>query len=120
CSARPRPPSRTWPRAGWASCSACPPVVSPGLFPGGRGATATARPAAPPHAVLAEAGWAVERDGWIGAPPVEVVVGAERHVTVDVALRYLGLGSGRLRVVPADDQGRMDAAALGEVLADVE
>jgi glutamate/tyrosine decarboxylase-like PLP-dependent enzyme len=45
------------------------------------------------------------------------VVGAERHVTIDVALRYLGLGSGRLRVVAADDQGRMDAAALPEVLA---
>jgi glutamate/tyrosine decarboxylase-like PLP-dependent enzyme len=59
----------------------------------------------------------VERDGLVGAPPVEVVVGAERHVTIDVALRYLGLGSGRVRVVPADDQGRMDAAALPEVLA---
>src|SRR5215208_5074101 len=57
------------------------------------------------------AGWDVERDGLVGAPPVEVVVGAERHVTIDVALRYLGLGSGRARVVPADDQGRMDAAA---------
>src|SRR5215218_9547883 len=57
------------------------------------------------------AGWDVDRDGLIGAPPVEVVVGAERHVTIDIALRYLGLGSGRLRVVPADGQGRMDAAA---------
>src|SRR4029450_6365510 len=39
------------------------------------------------------------------------------HVTVDVALRYLGLGSGRLRIVPADGQGRMDPAPLPEVLA---
>jgi glutamate/tyrosine decarboxylase-like PLP-dependent enzyme len=76
--------------------------------------------AAARHHVLAAAGWDVERDGLVGAPPVEVVVGAERHVTIDVALRYLGLGSGRLRVVPADDQGRMDPAALGEVLAAVE
>jgi glutamate/tyrosine decarboxylase-like PLP-dependent enzyme len=69
------------------------------------------------HHVLAAAGWDVERDGLVGAPPVEVVVGAERHVTVDVALRYLGFGTGRLRVVPADGQGRMRADALAEALA---
>ena len=66
--------------------------------------------------MLAAAGWDVERDGLVGAPPVEVV-GAERHVTIDAALRLLGLGGGRLRVVPADDQGRMDAAALPDALA---
>ena len=73
--------------------------------------------AAARHHVLAAAGWDVERDGLLGAPPIEVVVGAERHVTIDAALRFLGLGGGRLRVVGADDQGRMDAAALPEVLA---
>jgi glutamate/tyrosine decarboxylase-like PLP-dependent enzyme len=73
--------------------------------------------AAARHHVLAAAGWDVERDGLIGAPPVEVVVGAERHVTIDAALRFLGLGSGRVRVVPADGQGRMDAAALPGTLA---
>jgi glutamate/tyrosine decarboxylase-like PLP-dependent enzyme len=45
------------------------------------------------------------------------VVGAERHVTLDVALRYLGFGTGRLRVVPADGQGRLRADALAEALA---
>ena len=73
--------------------------------------------AAARHQVLAEVGWNVERDGLLGAPPVEVVVGEERHVTIDIALRYLGLGSGRTRVVPADDQGRLQADALAEVLA---
>jgi glutamate/tyrosine decarboxylase-like PLP-dependent enzyme len=73
--------------------------------------------AAARHHVLAAAGWDVERDGLVGAPPVEVVVGAERHVTVDMALRYLGFGSGRLRVVPADEQGRMRADLLAEALA---
>src|SRR5215208_6639381 len=81
-----------------------------GFVVGGLGANFSALAAARNH-VLAQAGWDVERDGLVGAPPVEVVVGAERHVTIDVALRYLGLGSGRARVVPADDQGRMDAAA---------
>src|SRR4029450_8567374 len=46
-----------------------------------------------------------------------VVVGAERHVTIEAALRFLGLGSGRLRVVPADGQGRMDPSVLPGVLA---
>jgi glutamate/tyrosine decarboxylase-like PLP-dependent enzyme len=73
--------------------------------------------AAARHHVLAAAGWDVERDGLAGAPPVEVVVGAERHVTLDVALRYLGFGTGRLRVVPADGQGRLRADALAETLA---
>ena len=39
------------------------------------------------------------RDGLVGAPPVQVVVEAERHVTIDAALRFLGLGTGRVRAV---------------------
>jgi glutamate/tyrosine decarboxylase-like PLP-dependent enzyme len=106
--------------AGWLTeLLGLPATASCGFVTGGLGANFGGLAAARNH-VLARAGWDVERDGLLGAPPVEVVVGAERHVTIDVALRYLGLGSGRLRVVPADDQGRMDAAALGEVLAAVE
>jgi glutamate/tyrosine decarboxylase-like PLP-dependent enzyme len=106
--------------AGWLTeLLGLPATASCGFVTGGLGANFGGLAAARNH-VLARAGWDVERDGLLGAPPVEVVVGAERHVTIDVALRYLGLGSGRLRVVPADDQGRVDAAALGEVLAAVE
>jgi glutamate/tyrosine decarboxylase-like PLP-dependent enzyme len=106
--------------AGWLTeLLGLPATASCGFVTGGLGANFGGLAAARNH-VLARAGWDVERDGLLGAPPVEVVVGAERHVTIDVALRYLGLGSGRLRVVPADDQGRMDAAALGEVLAAVK
>jgi glutamate/tyrosine decarboxylase-like PLP-dependent enzyme len=93
-----------------------PSTASAGFVTGGQMAS-FAGLAAARHAVLAGVGWDVERDGLVGAPPVEVVVGAERHVTIDAALRFLGLGSGRVRVVPADDQGRMDAAALPEALA---
>jgi glutamate/tyrosine decarboxylase-like PLP-dependent enzyme len=103
--------------AGWLTdLLGLPSTVSTGFVTGGQMATFTGLAAARHH-VLAAAGWDVERDGLIGAPPVEVVVGAERHVTIDAALRFLGLGSGRLRVVAADDQGRMDAAALPEALA---
>jgi glutamate/tyrosine decarboxylase-like PLP-dependent enzyme len=65
--------------------------------------------------VLADASWDVNQRGLNGAPPITVLVGAERHVTVDVALRYLGLGAPA--VVPADDQGRIRADALAEALA---
>ena len=103
--------------AGWLTdLLGLPSTVSTGFVTGGQMATLTGLAAARHH-VLAAAGWDVERDGLIGAPPVEVVVGAERHVTIDAALRLLGLGSGRLRVVDADDQGRMDAGALPEALA---
>jgi glutamate/tyrosine decarboxylase-like PLP-dependent enzyme len=103
--------------AGWLlDLLGLPPGATTGFVTGGLGANFSGLAAAR-NAVLAGAGWDVERDGLAGGPPVEVVVGAERHVTIDIALRYLGLGSGRLRVVPADGQGRMDAAALPGVLA---
>ena len=62
--------------------------------------------AAARDAVLHKAGWDVAADGLTGAPRVRVLVGAERHDTVDLALRYLGLGAPE--VVAADDQGRID------------
>ena len=68
--------------------------------------------------MLAQAGWDVGRDGLHGAPPIRVLAGAERHVTIDRSLRLLGLGTGALELVPADGQGRMRADALREALAD--
>jgi len=65
--------------------------------------------------VLDEVGWDVVADGLAGAPRVRVLVGAEGHGSVDLALRYLGLG--RPEVVAVDDQGRMDAGALASALA---
>jgi glutamate/tyrosine decarboxylase-like PLP-dependent enzyme len=47
---------------------------------------------------------------------VRVLVGAEQHDSVDLALRYLGLGVPE--VVPADDQGRIVVPALEQALAD--
>ena len=106
--------------AGWLlELLGLPATATTGFVTGGLGANFSGLAAAR-NAVLAASGWDVERDGLTGAPPVQVVAGAERHVTIDVALRYLGLGSGRLRLVPADGQGRMDPAALGGVLAGCE
>jgi glutamate/tyrosine decarboxylase-like PLP-dependent enzyme len=66
------------------------------------------------EAVLARAGWDLARDGLFGAPRVHVLVGAERHDTVDLALRYLGLGAPT--VVDADEQGRIRVDALAAAL----
>ena len=68
--------------------------------------------AAARSAVLQRAGWNVEEDGLIGAPPIQVVVGQEVHVSVLRALTMLGLGRSRVVTVPADGQGRMRADAL--------
>jgi glutamate/tyrosine decarboxylase-like PLP-dependent enzyme len=64
--------------------------------------------------VLDDAGWDVGREGLAGGPPVRVLVGEKRHVTVDRALRLLGLGTPE--TVAADDQGRMRADALADAL----
>ena len=65
-------------------------------------------------AVLRRAGWDVAERGLGGGPRVRVLVGAERHETVDLALRYLGLGSPE--PVQVDDQGRVRADALQSAL----
>lgn len=65
--------------------------------------------------VLADAGWDLDRFGLTGAPRVRVLAGEERHGTVDLALRYLGLGAPE--PVDADEQGRIRLDALADALA---
>lgn len=64
---------------------------------------------------LAEHGWDVNRDGLSGAPRIRFIAGAERHGTIDLAGRYLGLGEPQ--IVDADEQGRIDVEHLAEMLA---
>lgn len=64
------------------------------------------------HQLLAAAGWDVEQEGLWGAPPVRVIVGHERHDTIDKVVRLLGFGKRALRCIDADAQGRMLPAAL--------
>jgi len=73
--------------------------------------------AAARHAVLERAGWDVERHGLIGSPRIRVFVGEKRHVTVDRALRLLGLGSESTAPVPTDEQGRVRPEPLKAALA---
>jgi glutamate/tyrosine decarboxylase-like PLP-dependent enzyme len=89
--------------------------ASVGFVTGAQGANTTCLAAAR-HAVLARAGWDVERHGLIGAPPLTIVCGEQAHVTIYTALRLIGLGSATAVRVVADDQGRMVPAALRETL----
>lgn len=74
--------------------------------------------AAARHAVLAEAGWDVGAEGLQGAPPLRVVAGAQAHLTIGRACRLLGLGAERIRIVPADAEGRMIAGELASILGE--
>jgi len=65
--------------------------------------------------VLDAVGWDVGREGLTGSPRIRVLVGEQGHVTIDRALRLLGLGAPT--TVAADDQGRMQPDALAEALA---
>jgi glutamate/tyrosine decarboxylase-like PLP-dependent enzyme len=101
---------------GWiAELLGLPAGVSTGFVTGAQGANTTALAAARQH-VLAQAGWDVSGDGLQGGPPIRVLAGAERHVTIDRSLRLLGLGTARLEVLPTDDQGRLRADALQAAL----
>lgn len=90
-----------------------PPESAVGFVTGGTMANFTGL-CAGRDAVLRAAGWDVAARGLAGGPPVRVLVGAERHDTVDVALRYLGLGAPE--AVAVDDQGRIRADALAAAL----
>jgi glutamate/tyrosine decarboxylase-like PLP-dependent enzyme len=65
--------------------------------------------------VLRRAGWDLAERPLAGSPGVRVLVGAERHESVDLVLRYLGLGAPEK--VAADDQGRIRVDALRDALA---
>jgi glutamate/tyrosine decarboxylase-like PLP-dependent enzyme len=71
--------------------------------------------AAARRAMLLTAGWNVEEDGLIGAPPIRVVVGDEVHASLIKALSLLGLGRSRVERVAVDDWGRMRADALPDL-----
>jgi glutamate/tyrosine decarboxylase-like PLP-dependent enzyme len=68
--------------------------------------------------ILDGVGWDVNSKGLQGAPVITVLVGAERHASVDLALRYLGLGAPT--IVAADYKGRIRVDALREALEAVD
>ena len=95
-----------------------PATCSVGFVTGGQMANTVCLAAARNY-VLAADGWDVESEGLVGAPPVTVVVGEERHSAIDRGLRFLGLGSRCIRTVDVDGAGRILPGALEAVLANV-
>ena len=89
--------------------------ISAGFVTGCQLAHVTALAAARHH-VLAQAGWDLAAKGLQGSPRIRILVGAERHVTIDRAFRFLGLGADQIEEVPADAQGRMLASQLRPAL----
>ena len=89
--------------------------VSAGFVTGCQLAHVTALAAARHH-VLAAAGWDLAGKGLQGSPSIRILVGAERHVTVDRAFRFLGLGSEQIEAIPVDGEGRMRVDELRAAL----
>ena len=75
--------------------------------------------AAARHGMLRRVGWDVEEEGLIGAPRINLITSAESHVTVDVAMRYLGFGTRHLLRVETDEQGRMRADRLRRLMDNI-
>ena len=67
------------------------------------------------YALLKKSGWNVVEDGMFGAPPLNIVVGAEVHASILKALSLAGFGNKRVTLVEADSQGRMRADKLPEL-----
>jgi glutamate/tyrosine decarboxylase-like PLP-dependent enzyme len=104
--------------AGWLTdLLDLPPDSSVGFVTGTQMAHATALAAARGE-LLRRSGWDVERAGLAGAPRIRVLAGAERHSTLDRAVRLVGLGTDSIVAVEADEQGRMIPDALRAALRD--
>lgn len=67
--------------------------------------------------VLEQVGWDVGREGLTGAPRVTVLMGERGHITINRALRLLGLGTPQ--TVASDQEGRMIPEALAHALSEV-
>ena len=55
--------------------------------------------------LLADRGVDVQRDGLAGAPALRVLASELRHATIDRAIRLLGIGTGAIVEIPADEDG---------------
>jgi len=62
--------------------------------------------------VLRDAGWDAGGDGLFGAPRIQVLVSAERHGSVDRAVRFLGLGEKSIVALETGPSGQIEATDL--------
>ncbi len=73
--------------------------------------------AAARHAVLRDRGWDVEAQGLAGSPPIRILANADRHGSVDRAVRFIGLGSDNIVPLATDEDGRVAPSVLAAALA---
>jgi glutamate/tyrosine decarboxylase-like PLP-dependent enzyme len=92
-----------------------PPTANGTLVTGAMSANFCCLAAARGH-LLEVAGWDVQQRGLFGAPALRVLVGHERHETIDKAVRLLGLGKQALTCIEADGQGRLRPSMLAREL----
>jgi glutamate/tyrosine decarboxylase-like PLP-dependent enzyme len=103
--------------AGWLKdLFGLPDETSVGFVTGTQMAHATCLAAAR-HAVLRNRGWDVERQGLAGSPPIRILANADRHGSVDRAVRFIGLGSDNITPLAVDDDGRVAPEGLAAALA---
>ena len=72
------------------------------------------------NGLLAARGWNVEEDGLFEAPAIPVLISSEAHSAPYAALRYAGLGAGRLTKLATDSEGRVDVAAFKRALDNLD
>ncbi len=73
--------------------------------------------AAARHALLARAGWDVNRDGLGGAPSLRILTSSEVHGTTTRAAKLLGIGTANILVLPSNSEGRLAPADLRAALS---
>jgi glutamate/tyrosine decarboxylase-like PLP-dependent enzyme len=66
--------------------------------------------------VLLNVGWDPDADGLFGAPPVNVLIGADAHSSLFSSLQIIGFGYNRVTRIETDDEGRMLVASLEAAL----
>ncbi len=66
--------------------------------------------------VLGRQGWDVEQRGLMGAPPLRILTGDQRHGTIERAVRLLGLGRDCITDIDTDQNGQLRGPALAAAL----
>src|SRR5690606_28322652 len=66
--------------------------------------------------VLLDAGWDPDAEGLFGAPPVEVLIGADAHSSLFSSLQIIGFGYNRVTRIDTDAEGRMRPDALAAAI----
>ncbi len=92
------------------------PRGSSALFVGGASVANLCALVAGRDHLLSEAGHDVRAQGLFGAPEINVVVSESTHSTMAKVLSIAGLGRDRVIEVPADEQGRLRAELLPDLL----